>query len=209
MDLRRHVGKAERHRLMIEDRFAECLTLARVISRAFEGGARHPYRLRRDADAPALQIGQRDLVALAFRAQPVRGRDAHVFEGDVAGVRRMLPQLVFHAQHLIARRVGRHDERRDAALARVGVGNGEDDHGLSALARRDELLGAVQDVVVAIAPRARAQAACVRSRLRLGQGKAADVRTAGQGTQELVLLRVVAELQDGHARDRIVHAHDG
>ncbi|MNX65621.1 hypothetical protein D3C86_966870 [compost metagenome] len=121
----------------------------------------------------------------------------------------MLAQLVFHPQHLIARGVGGHDEGRDTALAGVGVGDREDDHGLAALARRDELLGAVQDVVVAVAAGAGAQAAGVRTRLRLGQGKAADVLAACQRPQELLFLRVVAELQDGHAGDRIVHAHDG
>ncbi len=71
---------------MFEDRFAESLALACVVARAFECGARHAYRLRRNADAAAFQIGQRNLVALAFRAQAVGGRNAHVFKGDVAGV---------------------------------------------------------------------------------------------------------------------------
>ncbi|HEX4233727.1 MAG TPA: acyl-CoA dehydrogenase family protein, partial [Caldimonas sp.] len=45
-----------------------------------EGRARHAHSLRRDADAPALQPGQRDLQALAFRADQVGRRDAAVLE---------------------------------------------------------------------------------------------------------------------------------
>ncbi|KAG1444116.1 hypothetical protein G6F57_017894 [Rhizopus arrhizus] len=139
---------------------------------------------------------------------PSSRRNAHVFKRNLAGVRGVLAQLVFDAQHLIPRRVGRHDEGGNAALAGVRISHGEDDHRLAAFARGDELLGAVQDVVVAVAAGPGAQAAGIGPRLRLGQRKAPDVFARGQRPQELVLLRIGAELQDRHAGNRVVHAHD-
>ncbi|KAG1241920.1 hypothetical protein G6F65_023276 [Rhizopus arrhizus] len=71
MDLRGHVGQPERHRLVLHDGLAERLPVAGVVARAFERRARHADGLRGDADAPAFQVGQRDLVAFAFCAQTV------------------------------------------------------------------------------------------------------------------------------------------
>ena len=92
-------------------------SLLRVGEGDLVGGARHAERLRRDADASALEIGERDTVAVAFLAEPVFDRHMEVFETDGAGVRRVLPHLVLDPADAIAGPVGLDDEAADAVLA--------------------------------------------------------------------------------------------
>ena len=91
------------------------------------GAARHADRLGGDADPAALEVGERDLQPLPFLAEPLARRHPHLLERDGAGVGGMLAELVLHLGDDEARRVGRHDEGRDAFLAGVRIGDGEDD----------------------------------------------------------------------------------
>src|ERR1700730_11021851 len=68
-DLRRHIGEAEGHRLLLDDRLAEGLALAGVGEGRLVGRTRHADGLRGDADAAALEVSERDLVAFAFAAE--------------------------------------------------------------------------------------------------------------------------------------------
>jgi hypothetical protein len=115
--------------------FAEALALLRIGQRRLERGARHADRLRGDADAAALQAGQGDLVAHAFFADQVLGRDAAVLEHDLRRVRRMLAHLVFDAGDDVAGRIGRHPEGADALLAGGFVGDGHDDRDVAVSCR--------------------------------------------------------------------------
>jgi hypothetical protein len=56
LDLRRHVGKAEIHRLVFEDRLAETLAFMGVVQRRLEGRAGHAHGLGRNADAAAFEV---------------------------------------------------------------------------------------------------------------------------------------------------------
>ncbi|MNF90364.1 hypothetical protein D3C84_729240 [compost metagenome] len=194
---------------MLQQRLAERFTLTGVVARHLEGRAGHAHRLRGDADAPAFEVGQGDAVTVTLLAQALGDRYAQVLEGDLAGVRGMLAELVLDAHHLVAGAVGRHDEGADAALAGRRIGDGEDDHRAGVLAGGDELLGAVEHVAVAVATGAGAQVAGVGAGLRLGEGEGADLLAARQRDEEAALLLVVAEAQDRHAAHRVVHAHDG
>ncbi len=179
-DLGRHVRQAKRDRLVLDDRLAERRALTGIVAGGFEGRARHADGLGGDADAPAFQVRQGDAVTLALLAQPLGSVYAHVFERQLAGVGRVLAELVLDAHHLIARRVGRHDEGADAAFAGIRVGHGKDDHRTGMPAGGDELLGAVDHVAVAVSPGTGTQAAGVRARLGFGQGEGADLRAARQ-----------------------------
>ena len=121
----------------------------------------------------------------------------------------MLAELVLHTRYLVTRRVGWHDERSDATLAGLRVGDGEDDDHTGVLPGRNELLAAVEYVVVAIQARTGLQAAGVGTRLGFGQREGPDHRTAGQRCEELLLLLLGAKFEYGHATHRVVHAHDG
>jgi hypothetical protein len=98
---------------------------------------------------------ERDAQALALFAQPVGGRHAAVLEHDLRRVAGVLAQLVLDARHRVARRVGGHDEGADALLARGLVGDRHDDGHVAVLAAGDELLDAVEHVLVALSPLAR------------------------------------------------------
>ena len=190
LDLRGHVGEAEIHRLMLDDRFAEGAALVRVLERGLERGARHAHRLRRDANAPAFEVGQRDAVARALGAEQIGYRHAAVFERDLRRVGRVLAELFLDARDHVAGAVGRHDEGADALLAGCLVGDGEYHGDIGVLAAGDELLHAVEDIMIALALRARGDRACVRSRMRFGQTEASEQPALRQRLEEIVLLRV-------------------
>ena len=93
----------------------------------------------------------------------------------------MLAQLLLFSRHAVARGVAGHDEGADALLARVRVGHREDQEEFAALAAADELLGAVDDELVALAHRAGFQVGRVRAGLRFGQREARVVIAARDG----------------------------
>ncbi|MNN21613.1 hypothetical protein D3C81_1349420 [compost metagenome] len=180
-----------------------------VLAGVFQCSTGHAHRLRGYADAAAFQVAQGDAVSLALLAQAATGRKAQVVELDLAGVRGVLAELVLDAHDAVAGGIGGHDEGADALLARRRVGDGEDDHHAGMAAGGDELLGAVQHIVVAVASGAGAQVAGIGTGLGLGEGEGADHLARGQRLQEALLLLLAAVLEDGHAAHRVVHAHDG
>ena len=105
-----------------------------------------------------------------------------------------------------AGRVGFHDESRDAARAlvlRVGARHQREDAGVRRVG--DEALGAVDDVVVAVADGRGAQRRGVRAGVRLGQRERGDQLAGRQPRQVLLLLRLGAVDQDALRAD----AHRG
>ena len=183
-----HVGQSKLHRLMLEDRHPEGLAFLGIAQRGFEGGARHAKRLRRNADAPALEPRQRDLVALAFVAKQILGRHPTALEGDLGGVRGMLADLILQPCHPIARCDGGHQKGRDAALAGGLVCDCHDDRDIGMLARGDELLDPVDHirhatVCIGFSPGGGAQRRGIRPDMRLGQAKGAQHLAAGQRRQ--------------------------
>ncbi len=131
---------------MRNQRLAEGLALSRVGERRLERGARHADRLCGDVDATRLQVGERDAIADALLGESVIQRDVTVLEHDLRRVGGVLAGLFLDARDDPARGRGRHDEGADALLARVAVGDREDDRDIGGLARGDELLYAVQHV---------------------------------------------------------------
>ena len=62
-----------------------------------------------------------------------------------------LSEFLLDPRDDVPRRVGVDDERGDAFLARGLVGDGEDERDVGMLARRDELLDAVEHIRVTVA----------------------------------------------------------
>ncbi len=131
---------------MLADRLAERPPLARIGKRCVERRARHADRLRGDADAPALEVRERDPVTIAFAPEQVRCRDRAILEHDLRRIRRALAELFLDARDDKAGRLRLDDERRDAFLPGRLVGYREDDRDVGVRARRDELLDAVQHI---------------------------------------------------------------
>ena len=85
---------------MLDDRLAKGFALPGVVARRFEGGAGHATWAAMPMRPPS-EVGQGDAVALALLAQPVGHRHAQILEGNLAGVRGVLAELVLDPYHLI------------------------------------------------------------------------------------------------------------
>ena len=106
----------------------------------------------------------------------------------------MQAKLVLHPHDLVAGRIRRHDKGGNALLAGIGVGDGEDDDHMAVLAGGDELLGAIQHIMIAVAASAGAQVGSVRTGLRLRQRKTADPFAGSQFRQEALLLLLACRI---------------
>ena len=111
--------------------------------------------------------------------------------------------------HHVARRRLVHHEARDALAPGRRIGDREQHRAPRHAGRRDELLGAVDDVAVALPHRPCPQVRRIRPGLRLGQRERPHRRAGGQRPQPAVLLRIGAVLVEDDAGGRIVHAHHG
>ena len=114
---------------------------------------------------------------------------------DLRGVRCVLTHLLLHHRHLVTRIVGRHRKCAYTLLSRSGIGDREHDGQLSMFTRGDELLGAVDDILIAVAQCAGLQCSRIRSGLRLGEAEAAQHPAGGERTQVLLLQIVAAEVE--------------
>ena len=103
------------------------------------------------------------------------GRHPHAVEEQLGGV---LPVLADLVQHAAAREplaaLGLDDDQRDAGRGVVRIGLGHDDHELGEQAVGDERLGAVDDVLVAVADRLGLDVLQIRAGAGLGHRDGAD-----------------------------------
>src|SRR5439155_14011750 len=95
----------------------------------------------------------------------------------------------------------------DALAPGRGVGYRKDDRDIGVLPGGDELLGAVDDPAVALAPRPGLDRGSVGAGLRLGQAEGGELVTLGERHQEALLLLLRAVLLHCRAAQRI-HADD-
>ena len=129
---------------------------SRAYDRLFEGRACHADALRGNADAPGLQVGQRDLVAVAFTAQQLVLAHRHVDEPERASVRCPLPKLVLDLVDFKSGCVGRNNKRRKPTLAGLYVRHRKHDGDATYATRGDELLCPIEHITAARSLGARA-----------------------------------------------------
>ena len=158
---------------------------------------------------PLSSVDSAILIAFALGADALVLRHLHVLERQRAGLGRLLAQLLLPPHHHVARRRLVHHEARDALAPRRRIGDREQHRAPRHAARRDELLGAVDHIAVALPHRPRAQVRRIGPRLRLGQRERAHRGAGRQRAQPAVLLRVGAVLVEDDAGGRVVHAHHG
>src|SRR5690606_28749187 len=91
---RRHLGDLPLDGLKVGDGAAELLALLRILHRRFEARATDADRLRRDADAAAVERVHRDVEALAFLAEQRRRGNTNVLEQDLGRRRATNPGLL-------------------------------------------------------------------------------------------------------------------
>ena len=106
-------------------------------------------------------------------------------------------------------RVHRHEEEREAVVAGVRVGLRDEHDDVGAVAVGDVRLRAVDDVLVAVAHRARLDAGDVGAGVGLGDAEAEDLLALDRGHDPLLLLLLGAEREDRRHRhvgvDRDAH----
>jgi hypothetical protein len=116
----RHFGKPERDRLVLDERNAESLAFPGIGECCFESGPGDAHGLGGDADAPALEITERDFQSLAFPAQAQALRDPAILKDDLGCIRSAQAKLVLDAGDAVARGRTRDQEGADA-LCRPAV----------------------------------------------------------------------------------------
>ena len=146
------------------------LALFHVRDGAVEAELRAAERAGRDVEPPAVEPGHGDLEALAFRADAVCDRHAAVLEHHHRGRLRFPAELLLlRAERQPGRALLDHECRkcRAAPCSPVRAITSVD---VRPAAAGNEGLGAVEHIIVAVAPRARLQARGVRPRVRARSG---------------------------------------
>src|SRR5690606_20122772 len=154
-------------------------SLRGIAQRTVVRALRPAERRRGDVQPPAVESRHRDLEAHALVAESLIGGYAYAVETHLPRRLGVPAQLHLIGAERQRGRAVRDDERRDPACACVAGTRHHDVHS-GGTRTRDELLGAVQDVGVAVAYGAGAQRGGIRARLRLGQAVAAELI---EGTQ--------------------------
>jgi hypothetical protein len=155
--------------------------------------------------ALVLELHHLLLEAAAHLADGVGQRNPHVLQVDHPRVRAPVADLV---QQLVAEagRVGGHDDLGEAAVARLGVGDGQQTHPVRRGGVGDVDLGAVDHPLVAVAHGAGLDAGHVGPRVGLGDGDGAHHFAPDRGHQEVLAQLVAPELVEGGRRHVGVHA---
>src|SRR6185436_19353473 len=89
-----HLGDHVLHELVLADRLAECLTLARVLDGTLEARTYLSDSSGGHREATLVEPVHRDLEALSFLADQVLRRDLDVLEEELSGRPRPDPELV-------------------------------------------------------------------------------------------------------------------
>src|SRR5690606_29022755 len=199
LDARAHVGDLRLDRLEGADRLAEGVAFARVRECRIVRGLRDAERLRGDADASRIEHRHGDAKTLAFLAQAVFDRAAVIVQLDLAGGGRAYAELRLRLAAHEPRRVRVDDERADTDRLARALGAREQDHVLRDRPGGDPRFLAVDHVMRAVRRqlRARAQGGGFRAGLRLGERVGAVDLARGDGPEELLLLLLGAEVEQG------------
>ena len=190
---------------MLGDGLAERAADLRVFGREPQRAFRDADAAGGDVDASELQAAGRLVEALALEvADQVIGRDAVVLEDQLGRIDRLVAELLQLAADAEAGLL-RSDEQAHALVARLGLRIGlHQQREAGALdAVGDPGLGAVDDVVIALAPGGHPDALQVGAGVGLGQCKPAANVSARKGRQPAPLLRLGAEFLDRECQHQV------
>src|SRR5439155_2624739 len=196
--------------LELEDRASELRACASVRDRSLERGSRDADRLRRDADAAAVESREREREALADIAEHRSGPDPRIFEHDAARVGGTKTHLRFGLADREAHRLSGHDERGDARVRASGLRGRdarEDDEERGVPRARDELLSPVEAPAIAVAHGDRLQRRRVGARRRLGERERTETAAVHEARQPLRALLIGAVADDRAGDDPAVDRH--
>jgi len=164
--------------------------------------------LRGDADAAAVERGERDFVAFAFIADAIGGGDYAIGEDQFAASGGVDAEFLFFFADFEAGRAFFDDDGGDASFAFGRLGVDVHDGGIGGAAVGDPGFGAVDDIGVAFFHGFGLQGSGIGACLRFGEGVAADFFAAGEGDEQAFFLFVGAITVDGIAVERILHGEN-
>ena len=197
--LGRHVGEHELGVLEIGDLLAELLPLLGVFDRFVEAALRTAQGTGADIEATAVEPHHRKAEAFAFVAHPIFDRHARILEDHLRSGRSVPAELLFRLTEADAGRVLVDDKAGDTlGLVLAGADHGDID--VVKAGARNELLGAVEDVMVTVPHSAGLEARRIRSAARFGEGIACDLVHGDEVGKVLVLHVLAAELVNHPAR---------
>ena len=182
-----HVGDHELDGLELRDGVAERHALLGVFESGFERALRDAAGLRGDADAAAVERGERDFVAFTFAADAVGFGDFAIGEDEFAARGGVDAEFFFFLADLEAGRSFFDDQRGDAFFALRRIGVDVDDGCVSGAAVCDPGFCAVDDVFVALLDGFGLECGSVGAGLRLGERVAADFFAAREGKKEFLV----------------------
>ena len=158
-----------------------------------------------DADSPFVEGLDGDLVSLADVAEHVAARDAAIFEQQLACAAGANTQLVFLLANDESRKSTLDDERRDAVIAGVGIGVGEDDEYVRLIGVGDPQLAPAEYEAVACLRGARRQGERIAARSSLREGIGPN-STGGKPAADTVASRDAdAQLEQRVDDQRVLH----
>src|SRR5688572_15619201 len=94
LDARRHLGELQLDRLVLADRLAEGVALARILERFLERGLGHADAARRDIDPAELEAADGLMKAAPFRADQIARRHAVVVEHELGRIDALVAELL-------------------------------------------------------------------------------------------------------------------
>eukprot|EP01137_Pigoraptor_chileana_P021862 Opistho-2@86090 len=210
-EVSRHVGEHELRVLEIGDRLAELLAVLGIGDRFVEAALRAAERAGTDVEASAVEPRHRKAESVALGADEVFDGDAAILEDHLGGRRSVPAELFLGRAEAEARRVLFDDEAADP-LRLFLAGADHADVDVVITGARDELLRAVQHIMVAVALRRRLERRGVGPRTRFGEAIARDLLHADEVGQEARLDLGPAETVDHpgrHIVDRDIGAGRG
>jgi hypothetical protein len=188
------VGQQALDELMLGDRHAELPPLHRILDGKIQHPLRRAHRHRGDMRPPAIEHFHGRAEALAkvlHAADDGRRRHAHFLQNHIAGLGAALAEFAIRLGDGDAGRARRKQERRYAGCTGfIGIGAGEQCEHVGAHGIGDVALGAVDDEIIAVAPRVGADMGGIRAVVRLGQREGRHQFATGKAGQiGLLLLR--------------------
>ena len=190
---------------MLRDGPAEGLALLGVAERVLHGGARDADAAGRDIDAAELQPAERMAQPLTF-LQPDQAVGGYpvVLEDELGGIDALVAELLQLAADTEARPfLGKEEAHAPVARTRLGVGLDQQREAGAVDAVGNPDLGAVHDIIAAVAPRGGADRLQVGAAIRLGEREAAPDLPGGEARQPGPLLLLRAEAQHGRRHDEV------
>ena len=194
--------------LEIGNGVAKSGALPRICQRLLERALGDSGGLRGDADTPAIERGQGNLVALAFGAQAIFGGDLAIGKGEFGTGGGVNAEFFFFFANVEARRAAFDDKGGNALFGAHGIGIHINDGRVGYAAIGDPGLGAIDDIAIALANGGRTQRGGVGAGLRFGKRVTADALATGEGRQELFFLFFGAEAANRIGVQGILHGEN-